>query len=135
MAFTISREVRHPLVTRCRTGTTTLQDSLHATDRQLAPRQAGLVTPLRRPGSHPTAGVSYRGPWRLPGQDLHLLAEPSSLGAPRKVLPCLGECYLSSEQHADYAGWFETAKRLRELLSELEALGLKVAEADTRFDR
>jgi hypothetical protein len=94
MAFTISREVRHPLVARCRAGTATLQDSLHATDRQLAPRQAGLVAPLRRPGSHPTPGASYRGPWRLPGQDLHLLAEPSSLGAPREVLLYLGECWL-----------------------------------------
>lgn len=43
--------------------------------------------------------------------------------------------YLSAEQHADYASWFETAKRLRDLLSELETLGLNVAEADRRFER
>lgn len=53
----------------------------------------------------------------------------------RKVDGKTATRYLSSEQHADYAGWFETAKRLRELISELEALGLKVAEADPRFDR
>jgi hypothetical protein len=43
--------------------------------------------------------------------------------------------YLGAEQHADYGAWFETAKRLRDLVSELEALGLKVVEADPRFER
>ena len=43
--------------------------------------------------------------------------------------------YLSAEQHADYQDWFETAKRLRSLVAALEALGLKVAETDSRWSR
>jgi len=31
--------------------------------------------------------------------------------------------------------WFETAKRLRTLLSTLESLGLEIAEADPRWER
>ena len=43
--------------------------------------------------------------------------------------------YLSADQHADYEEWFDTAKRLRTLVSALESLGLQVAEADPRWDR
>lgn len=42
--------------------------------------------------------------------------------------------YLSADQHADYAAWFDTAKQLRALVSALEALGLEIVEADPRFE-
>ena len=42
-----------------------------------SPSHKGLVTPLRRSGSPPPPGASYRGPWRLPGPDLHRLADVS----------------------------------------------------------
>ena len=42
--------------------------------------------------------------------------------------------YLSAEQYSDYKDWFETAKRLRALLSTLESLGLEIAEADPRWE-
>lgn len=37
---------------------------------------------------------------------------------------------LSDKQMARYSTWFDNAKRLRELLAELEALSLRVAERD-----
>jgi len=42
---------------------------------------------------------------------------------------------LSPEQVAEYQEWFENRKRLRELVSELESLGLDVVEADPRTPR
>jgi Family of unknown function (DUF6788) len=42
---------------------------------------------------------------------------------------------LTDEQLADYGPWFGNHKRLRELLAELEALSLDIAEADPRWDR
>lgn len=41
--------------------------------------------------------------------------------------------YLSDEQHADYESWFENAKRLRALVTALEALGLEVLDTDPRW--
>lgn len=37
---------------------------------------------------------------------------------------------LSQEQVARYGPWFDNAKRLRELVDELEALSLRIAERD-----
>jgi hypothetical protein len=42
---------------------------------------------------------------------------------------------LTDNQLADYQPWFDNHKRLRELITELEALSLAVAEADPRWDR
>ena len=42
-----------------------------------SPSHKDLVTPLRRSGSPPPPAASYRGPWRLPGSDLHRLANMS----------------------------------------------------------
>lgn len=43
--------------------------------------------------------------------------------------------YLSADQHSDYEEWFDTAKRLRDLVAALETLGLQVADADPRWKR
>jgi len=54
---------------------TTLQASLHDADRQIAPPRFG-PRHFGRP-----RGLHYRGPWRLPGPDLHRLVVVSfSLG-------------------------------------------------------
>jgi hypothetical protein len=53
----------------------------------------------------------------------------------RKVAGKTRTRYLSAEQHLDYGSWFETAKRLRDLVAQLEALGLEVLDADPRFER
>ena len=42
---------------------------------------------------------------------------------------------LTDEQLADYGPWFDNHKRLRELITDLEALSLAIAEADPRWNR
>ena len=42
---------------------------------------------------------------------------------------------LTDDQLADYAPWFDNHRRLRELITELEALSLAIAEADPRWNR
>jgi hypothetical protein len=42
---------------------------------------------------------------------------------------------LTEEQLARYQPWFDNHRRLRELITELEALSLDIAEADPRWNR
>jgi hypothetical protein len=42
---------------------------------------------------------------------------------------------LSDDQLADYGPWFDNHRRLRELIAELEAHSLDIAEADPRWNR
>jgi Family of unknown function (DUF6788) len=42
---------------------------------------------------------------------------------------------LSDDQLADYGPWFDNHRRLRELIAELEALSLDIAENDPRWNR
>ena len=42
---------------------------------------------------------------------------------------------LTDDQLADYGPWFDNHRRLRELITELEALSLAIAEADPRWNR
>ena len=42
---------------------------------------------------------------------------------------------LSDHQLADYQPWFDNHRRLRELIAELEALSLDIAENDPRWNR
>ena len=42
---------------------------------------------------------------------------------------------LTDDQLADYGPWFDSHRRLRELITELEALSLAIAEADPRWNR
>jgi hypothetical protein len=42
---------------------------------------------------------------------------------------------LSDEQASDYGPWFDIHRRLHELVAELEALNLAIAEADPRWNR
>ncbi|MFY9933361.1 MAG: DUF6788 family protein [Streptosporangiaceae bacterium] len=42
---------------------------------------------------------------------------------------------LSDDQLADYAPWFDNHRRIRELVGELEALSLDIAENDPRWNR
>ena len=42
---------------------------------------------------------------------------------------------LTDDQLADYGPWFDNHRRLRELIAELEALSLAIAEADPRWTR
>jgi hypothetical protein len=42
---------------------------------------------------------------------------------------------LTDDQAADYGPWFDNHRRLRELVAELEALSLAIAENDPRWKR
>jgi hypothetical protein len=42
---------------------------------------------------------------------------------------------LSDDQLADYGPWFDNHRRLRELITELEALSLAITENDPRWNR
>ncbi|SRR6266567_4139636 len=42
---------------------------------------------------------------------------------------------LTDEQLADYQDWFDNQRRLRSLMTELEALSLAITEADPRWQR
>ena len=42
---------------------------------------------------------------------------------------------LTDDQAADYGPWFDNHRRLRELVAELEALSLAIAETDPRWKR
>jgi hypothetical protein len=42
---------------------------------------------------------------------------------------------LTDDQLADYGPWFDNHRRLRELVAELEALSLAIAESDPRWNR
>jgi hypothetical protein len=42
---------------------------------------------------------------------------------------------LTDDQLTDYGPWFDNHRRLRELITELEALSLDIAEADPRWNR
>ena len=42
---------------------------------------------------------------------------------------------LTDDQLTDYQAWFDNHRRLRELIAELEALSLDIAEADPRWNR
>jgi hypothetical protein len=42
---------------------------------------------------------------------------------------------LADDQLADYGPWFDNHRRLRELIAELEALSLAIADADPRWER
>jgi hypothetical protein len=42
---------------------------------------------------------------------------------------------LTDDQLADYQPWFDNHRRLRELIAELEAISLDIAESDPRWNR
>lgn len=43
--------------------------------------------------------------------------------------------WLSAEQAGDYQRWVENGHRLRELVAQLESIGVEALEADPRFER
>jgi hypothetical protein len=53
----------------------------------------------------------------------------------RKVANKTVTRYLTEEQEADYRPWFDNARRLRELVAELEAAGVSTVEGDPRSRR
>ena len=67
-------------------------------------------------------------------------ADPPALHGPyhqwtRKIGGKTVTRILSDDQLADYRPWFDNHRRLRELIAELEALSLDIAQADPRWNR
>ena len=90
MAFTVTHPARLPLVPR-RGAITRRQDSLYAADRSVAPSNRLLTLRFDARRFPPTPAACYRAPWRLPGPDLHRLADVS-LRATRSVLTISFHC-------------------------------------------
>jgi hypothetical protein len=73
-------------------------------------------------------------------QGCHCHADPPQLHGPywlwtRKVASKTVTRMLTDEQAADYQEWFDNAKTLRVLTTELEALSLSIVEEDPRSER
>jgi hypothetical protein len=93
------------------------------------------------------AGLAYALPGTVadrltrcghPGCRCH--ADPPQLHGPyhqwtRKKNGRTSTRILSDEQPADYSPWFDNHRRLRELVTEPEALSLAIAEAAPRWNR
>ena len=73
-----------------------------------------------------------------PGCRCH--ADPPRLHGPyhqwtRKINGKTVTRILSDDQLADYQPWFDSQRRLRELIAELEALSQEIADNDPRWNR
>jgi hypothetical protein len=90
--------------------------------------------------------VVTRGGWQEPGKLRHVSTAFARLARRGRARDQRGSRraqengrtsarILTDEQLADYGPWFDNHKRLRELIAELEALSLAIAEADPRWNR
>lgn len=117
------------------------------------PREPGMVRPdprTRAESRRLGAAIAKLG-FVLPGTlsqrltrcgrpGCHCHADPPSLHGPywwwtRKVRAKTVTRLLTDDQAADYGDWFDNARKLRALVSELEALSLRVVEDDPRSAR
>lgn len=78
--------------------------------------------------------------YRCGKQNCACHADPPSLHGPsiqwtRKINAKTVNRVLTAEQWEDYRPWFEAARALRALVSELEALSLEIFEEDDRWRR
>ena len=71
--------------------------------------------------------MAYRGPCRIAAA--HGVGQTSDTRQAARTI-CR---WLSPEQHHDYQAWIDNDRRLRELLTRLEALGAAALEADPRW--
>jgi hypothetical protein len=83
-------------------------------------------------------GTLTERPMRCGHPSCRCHADPPALHGPyhqwtRKVAGKTVTRFLSDDQLADYAGWFDNQRRLRALLAELEELSLAIVEADPRW--
>ena len=111
------------------------------------PAQQARAAAHRRRDHRPPRRLSFALPGTLadrmtrcghPGCRCH--ADPPALHGPyhqwtRKKDGKTATRILSDDQLADYGPWFDSHRRLRELVAELEELSLAIAEADPRWNR
>jgi len=118
MAFALSERARLLLAPIARGAVTTLQASLDVADWSVATPSTGCRRSASTAASRPTPGASYRGPWRLPGPDLHRLAALSlSLGyvTMTSLSPWRPSIWTHSDngtfRTVDGAGWLSIMER------------------------
>lgn len=85
-------------------------------------------------------GTLTRRHTRCGRRGCHCHADPPHLHGPywwwtRKVRAKTVTRLLTDDQAADYQEWFDNARKLKALIAELEALGLRIVENDPRSAR
>jgi hypothetical protein len=116
----------------CHPGTVRVAPCHQAQAREIAAELAKIArTGMVLPGSI----TERRTRCGHPGCRCH--ADPPRLHGPywqwtRKVTAKTVGRWLSADQHHDYRTWISNDRRLRELLSQLEALGIAALETDPR---
>jgi len=119
----------------CHPGTVRVAASLRAEAEKIAAELAAIArTGMVLPGS-----ITERRT-RCGRRNCACHADPPRLHGPywqwtRKIAAKTICRWLSADQHSDYAPWIDNDRRLRELLTRLEALGAAALEADPRRKR
>jgi len=112
---------------------------LDAATRAEAKRLGAEIARLARAGPL-LPGTLTRRQTRCGRAGCRCMADPPVFHGPywswtRKVDRKTVTRYLSEDEVGAYTAWFDNAHRLRALVSELEALGLRAVEADPRPQR
>ncbi len=114
---------------RCQTGNVSPTPAQRAQAARIAAAIAeiGFVLP----------GTLTERPMRCGHANCRCHADPPALHGPyhqwtRKVAGKTVTQFLTDDQLADYSDWFESQRRLRQLLHQLEELSLAIIEADPR---
>ncbi len=110
--------------------------------RQLDPeraRRAAIKAEIARLGPVVPGSLIERS-MRCRNENCRCHGDPPRLHGPywfwtRKVRAKTVSKVLSAEQAAEYRAWFDNERRLRELVHELEALGVAAIESDPRSPR
>ena len=117
----------------------------------MAGRSTNRVDPERRAAQRRITGALAQVGFALPGSvsvrhyrcgkpNCACHADPARLHGPsiqwtRKINAKTVNRVLTAEQWEDYQSWFEAARTLRALVTELEALSLEIFEEDHRWRR
>ena len=109
---------------------------LDAPTRSEAQRVAKEIARVARAGPL-LPGTITRRHTRCGRDGCRCMADPPTLHGPywswtRKIDRKTVTRYLSDDEARVYEAWFDNAKRLRGLIDELEALGLRAVEGDPR---
>src|SRR5690349_17604236 len=119
----------------CHPETVRVDVSNHAQAQEIAAELAAIAaTGMVLPGS-----ITERRT-RCGRRNCGCHADPPRLHGPywqwtRKIAAKTICRWLSADQHRDYAPWIDNDRRLRELLTRLEALGAAAFDADPRRER
>ena len=116
----------------CQTGNVSPTPAQRAQAARIARELAGLGFIL--------PGTLTERPMRCGHLNCRCHADPPALHGPyhqwtRKVAGKTVTRFLTDDQLADYGDWFDSQRRLRQLIGQLEALSLAIVEADPRWKK